>query len=144
MKREDAGFTLVELLVVMAILAILSTLAVVQYWGINARARDSARRADIYEVATALEVNRTPEGYIPLQVNQFSSFQWIDPSGNVYCIASGNPADPTDTSAWGDSCPAGFDVVEVGVPAGGVLNWKLCTFLEFPTQANVFCKSSSQ
>lgn len=138
------GFTIVELLVVITILAILGILAVVQYQGINTRARDSARRADIYEVATALEVNKTPEGYIPLQVNQFSSFQWIDPGGDVYCIASGNPADPTDTSAWGNSCPVGFNIIEPGVPTGGVQNWKLCTFLEFPTQANVFCKSSSQ
>lgn len=145
--KDNSGFTLIEILVVIVILAILSTLAIVQYYGINAKARDSARRADVYEIATALEVNKVPEGYVPLQVNQFSFFQWVDPAGNVYCIASGNPANPSETAAWGNSCPVGFSVVAVGVPSGGgVLNWKLCTFLEKPDSggSNVFCRSSRQ
>lgn len=143
---NSKGFTIVEILVVIVILAILATLGVVQYWGINARARDSARRADMYEIATALEVNKTVSGYSPLQGSQFSSFQWVDPLGNVYCIGVGGQADPSNTTSWGSSCPAGFEVVAPGVPAGSVSNWKLCTFLENPGSGNpnVFCKTSRQ
>lgn len=137
---------MVELLVVIVILAILVTLGVVQYWGINSRARDSARRADIYEISIALEAHKLQQSYTPLAVSQFSSFQWADPSGDAYCISTGNPADPANTSAWGTTCPSGFDEVAPGVPAETFNSWKVCTFLELPAPptANVFCRSSSQ
>jgi len=139
------GFTLVELLVVIAILAILTTVGIVQYWGINARARDSARRADIYEIASALEVNKAVQGYSPLQTGQFSSFQWADPKGEAYCIGVGSPADPVNTVSWGSNCPSGFETVAPGVPAGNVLGWKVCTFLENSAEGlHVFCKASRQ
>lgn len=143
--KDLYGFTLIELLVVISILAILATVAVVQYTGINSKARDSARRADIYAIATALEVNKIRETYSPLQQHQFSSFQWLDPKGDAYCIAAGNPADPPDVY-WGNSCPAGFLNVAPGIPSGTFLAWKVCTFLENPQsgQPNVFCSSHRQ
>lgn len=146
-QRSDChGFTLIELLVVISILMILATLDIVQYIGINQKAQDSARRSDLYEVSTALEVNKTPDGYIPLQANQFSSFQWKDPSGDAYCITTGVPADPIAASSWGNSCPSGFMAVNPGVPTGIFSNWKVCTFLENPGSgvSPVFCKTSRQ
>lgn len=146
LPNDSEGFTIVELLVVISILAILTTIGIVQYHGINSKARDSARRADLYEIATALEVNKIPDGYISLQTNQFSSFQWADPGGNSYCIASGNPADPEAALPWGNSCPSGFTIVAPGVPAGTFTIWKVCTFLENPGSGNpnVYCKTSRQ
>lgn len=139
---KSKGFTLVELLIVIAILSVLATIGYVAYYGMNSKARDSARRADIHEITTALEVNKSDQGYIPLQVNQFSSFQWIDPGGNVYCIGVGNPSDPSVSVPWGSSCPSGFVSVAPGVPAGYFANWKVCAFIE--NSASVFCKSSRQ
>lgn len=145
MKLSE-GFSLVEILIVIAILAILGTITYIQYYGINSRARDSARRSDIYEISTALEVNKTPQGYVSLQGNQFSSFQWQDSQGNVYCIASGTPVSPSVSSAWGGSCPSGFMTVAPGTPPGNFTAWKICTFLENPSEgeANIFCKTSRQ
>lgn len=144
--NDYPGFTLVELLVVISILAILATVGAIQYIGLNAKARDSARRADLYAITTALEVYKTPEMYNSLQPGQFSSFQWTDPKGDSYCIASGMPSDPVDTSSWGNTCPAGFTAVAPGVPSGSFTSWKVCTFLENPESGNpnVFCRSSSQ
>jgi prepilin-type N-terminal cleavage/methylation domain-containing protein len=140
------GFTLVELLIVITILATLLTTGYIQFYGLNAKARNSARRADLYEVATALEVNKIPTGYIPLEATQFSSFQWKDPVGDSYCIGIGNIPNPAVSSAWGENCPSGYLKVEPGVPGGGFLKWKVCTFLESPEDASkrVFCRSSSQ
>jgi len=132
--------------VVVTILAVLATITVLQYAGINKRARDSARRSDIYEISTALEVNKTQQGYQPLAIDQFSSFQWIGPVGDVYCIVPGLPTDPLLEASWEGVCPGGFEPVAPGAPSGFFATWKVCTFLENPNpgQPHVFCKTSSQ
>lgn len=144
--KSSNGFTLVELLIVIAILAILATVGIVYYVGIQAKARDSARKSDLYEISTALEVNKTLSGYVPLQSSQFTSFQWSDPKGNAYCIAEGNPADPLVSGPWEDTCPAGFVSVAPGSPAASFFQWKLCTYLEkpVPPDPNVFCRQNRQ
>lgn len=140
------GFTLVELLVVIAILAIFATIGTVYYVGINAKVRDSARMANLYTISTALEVNKRPDTYKPLLQSQFSSFQWLDPIGDVYCIATGTPLDPVNTSPWGSTCPVGFGAVAPGEPSSNFTTWKVCTFLENPEPplTNVFCKTHRQ
>ena len=50
------GFTLVELLVVIAIIALLSTLSVVALNSARAKARDARRLSDIKQIRTALEM----------------------------------------------------------------------------------------
>lgn len=146
MKNEPQGFTLIEILIVIVILAILATIASVYYVGIQSKARDSARRSDVYEIATALEVNKTLSNYVPLQSSQFTSFQWSDPLGNSYCIAVGNPANPLVSVPWEDTCPAGFIPAVPGSPAASFTQWKLCTYLEkpVPPDPNVFCRQNRQ
>ncbi len=53
---NQKGFTLVELLVVIAIIAILSTLAVVALNSARQKSRDAKRVSDIKQVQTALEL----------------------------------------------------------------------------------------
>jgi type II secretion system protein G len=50
------GFTLVELLVVIAIIAILSTLSVVALNSARAKSRDARRQSDIKQIRTALDM----------------------------------------------------------------------------------------
>jgi len=54
--KINPGFTLVELLVVMAILAILSTVALGQFTNSQKKARDTQRKSDLDNVARALEM----------------------------------------------------------------------------------------
>lgn len=56
MLRDKKGFTLVELLVVVAIIGLLSTLAVVALGSARGKARDAKRLSDIKQVQTALEL----------------------------------------------------------------------------------------
>lgn len=58
MKRKN-GFTLVELLVVISILGILSTVALVVYSGVTARARDNQRIKNLQAIKQALELYRS-------------------------------------------------------------------------------------
>jgi prepilin-type N-terminal cleavage/methylation domain-containing protein len=54
-SKSKKGFTLVELLVVITIIGILSTVVVVSLNSARVRARDSKRLADVRQIALALE-----------------------------------------------------------------------------------------
>lgn len=60
--RKQKGFTLVELLVVVAIIGLLSTLAVVSLNGIRERARDTKRLSDLDAIRNAFELVKTEKG----------------------------------------------------------------------------------
>lgn len=56
----EKGFTLIELMVVVTIMAFLSVIGIVAFSNAQAQARDGRRRADIDAIATAMEANRDP------------------------------------------------------------------------------------
>lgn len=64
--KNQKGFTLVELLVVVAIIALLSTLAVVALGSARTKARDAKRISDIKQVQTALELYFTDQNGYPV------------------------------------------------------------------------------
>ncbi len=53
---KNKGFTLIELLVVISIIAVLSIIGISTYQGIQAKTRDSVRKRDLNNLATALEI----------------------------------------------------------------------------------------
>lgn len=62
---ENYGFTLVELLIVIVIIAILAAITIVAYNGIQGRARDSARSQALQQVESALAMYYTDNGQYP-------------------------------------------------------------------------------
>ncbi|MBI4036814.1 prepilin-type N-terminal cleavage/methylation domain-containing protein [Candidatus Daviesbacteria bacterium] len=98
--RLSKGFTLVELLVVVTIIAILAVVGLVVFSNIQKSARDSRRRADIEAIAKAYEVKYNSNG----------SYQVLTDAD----FASGKPKDPNSTKGdyfnWLDSIGAGFKV----------------------------------
>lgn len=54
--RRQSGFTIVELLIVIVVIAILATISVVAYNGIQQRARDNIRKSDLATIEKALEL----------------------------------------------------------------------------------------
>lgn len=69
------GFTLVELLVVVTIIAILSVIGVAIFTNTQKSTRDARRKADIDAIASAYEVTHTSSTgkYRPLVAGDFSS-----------------------------------------------------------------------
>lgn len=148
MAQKKNGFTLVELMIVIALIAILSTVGIIYYFNIQKKARDAIRKADLSAILNALEVNKTTDGYLSLQQNQFTQFRTSDPSGDVYCIAAGNPINPIVTTPWSGICPSPYNAVVPGAPPEGVFpSWKVCTYLEIipaNTANHAFCLSNTQ
>ena len=59
------GFTLVELIVVIAIIAIMSTIGIGSYLTVKTKARDSLRKSDLAQMKTAFELYRSDQGTYP-------------------------------------------------------------------------------
>lgn len=130
------GFTLIELMVVIAIIAILAIVGITIFSGQQASARDSRRTGDIQAIAKALEnhfvastdansfcvvsgtnTSITAPGYCPLQASWFAGATVpTDPSGSSqdYCLYYATQTGSitvandvtTQTSRWGTTCPA--------------------------------------
>jgi len=63
MKRK--GFTFIEVLVVITIIAVLVVVGVVAYGSVNKRSRDARRKSDIEQMRSALEMYRADNGWYP-------------------------------------------------------------------------------
>lgn len=64
-KERQSGFTIVELLIVVVVVAILATITIVAFNGIQAKARDSERAAETRTVMQALEMYAADNGSYP-------------------------------------------------------------------------------
>jgi len=62
LKKNRAGFTIVELLIVIVTIAILATITIVAYNGIQQRARDSRRMQDLKALSTATKLYAVDNG----------------------------------------------------------------------------------
>lgn len=98
-NHKSGGFTLLELLVVIGIIAILVTTAMVSYSSTQAKARNSRRRADITAMRDALEQYRSAGTDYPNVCSGAGSY-----------IKGSWPVDPGTTTSYTDgdgaSCTA--------------------------------------
>ena len=87
---KTRGFTIVELLIVIVVIAILAAISVVAYDGIQDRARDSARNNAVSQLQQALESYRAiHNGYpsrIPIGSNAPSGFSGVYGNNYAYSV----------------------------------------------------------
>lgn len=159
-KINGKGFTLVELMVVIAIIAILAIVGITIFTGTQRTARDARRRSDVEAIAKAVEQhfnntqNQQCSGaqggsvgtYCQGQPNWFAGNDIpFDPSGTnrVYCFYHTIVAAPAPAANPGavpnppTTCPnvAGYTGTAItgATTTLGVANmtaWKVCAFLE--------------
>jgi general secretion pathway protein G len=65
MRKNTTGFTIVELLIVIVVIAILAAIGIVAYTGVQQRARNAIRSQDIASIQKALELFRVQHGRYP-------------------------------------------------------------------------------
>lgn len=63
--KHQFGFTIVELLIVIVVIAILAAISIVAYNGIQQRARDNSRITKIQSIAKAIELYKVDNGRYP-------------------------------------------------------------------------------
>ena len=67
-KLKTYGFTFIELLVSVTIMAVMMAAAVVSYSNTNLRSRDTKRKADLEVIRSALEICRSNTGSYPASI----------------------------------------------------------------------------
>jgi type IV pilus assembly protein PilA len=115
--RSEKGFTLIELVVVMAILLILTAVAVPSYLGFADRANKNAAGADLRAAVDSVEAWNSDHGtYSGMTVAALKASydQSLDASivslgrlsATTYCVMAKSPNDQTKTAAKaGPSAP---------------------------------------
>lgn len=76
MSRKAYGFTIVELLIVVVVIAILAAISIMTYTGIQQRARDAQAISDLAALEKAITMAR---------INQDRALVYITDSGCTHC-----------------------------------------------------------
>ncbi|HUB93218.1 MAG TPA: type II secretion system protein [Verrucomicrobiae bacterium] len=101
LKQKSKGFTIVELLIVIVVIAILATLVIVTFTGIQQKARDSKRQTDIDALDSHLEAFYANNGYYP----------------TITDLVTSGAANTT----WLNSNMSGFDPTALSDPKGSII-----------------------
>lgn len=70
---KNRGFTIVELLIVIVVIAILATIVIVAYNGVQSRTRDARRLTDMETVYKAIQLYYADNGSYPLTATPFGA-----------------------------------------------------------------------
>ncbi len=88
MRKFSKGFTLIELMVAISIIAILSGILYADFNTARKQSRDAQRRADLTSLQNAIELYKNKNGRYPTGCNAAGS--WSGQTGSSYACASGN------------------------------------------------------
>jgi general secretion pathway protein G len=89
----EKGFTLVEVMIVVIILAILGGVALVSFGGLDKQAKDARVQADFRAIATALKGYKAMTGAWPLQGDPFDTILTTT-TGTYTALLDNMPDDP--------------------------------------------------
>lgn len=96
---KSKGFTLVELLIAIAVIGVISAIGVSTYGGVREKAQDSVRKSDLQGIAAALELYYAKHGEYPIDATpcpKQSNVLYIHPGNEEFLrfITGTLPKDP--------------------------------------------------
>ncbi len=148
-QSKTKGFTLIELMIVIAIIAVLSVIGATLYGGAQKSARDSKRVQEMKAIANALEANfgTTTTGQYPVLATTYfvSGAVPTDPlTGSNKCGSAGTAPCKYCARTTAAECVANDNAVSVTVPAAGA-SWIICANLETKVaNLSYYCLSNQQ
>ncbi len=159
LPNSAKGFTLVEILVAITIIAVLAAVGIVVFGGVQTKARDARRSQDLDAIANAIEGKKQAGGifYSGLTSADFSSGSIpTDPKSSTqnYCFWGKTSVPPVapitkptaDSVTWSNCSGPSADytaVVGANIPADAtkVTSWTICAKQEGVT-GGVECRYS--
>ncbi|MCC6711196.1 MAG: type II secretion system protein [Candidatus Pacebacteria bacterium] len=144
MKKKQAGFSLLELLVVISIMGILIALGTVAFSTVQKKGRDSRRRADIKAMQDAFEQYRADNtGYEACTT--MASYD----SGSGPIMPGGLPTDPKNADTYIYNTSDGCDATGYCICAameGGIGNAEAATgtSCNFSSSGSYYCLTNLQ
>ena len=114
--KTKSGFTIVELLIVIVVIAVLAAISIVAYNGIQTRANNTIVTTNLRNTVTALENFNALNGRYPMQGSDYTAIrnEGLKLKGTtsntiLYCV------DTADPSAW--------LMLAAGYPSGTTYRW---------------------
>ncbi len=128
MKRVQQGFTLIELMIVVAIIGILAAVAIPQYQDYVVRSKLAAAAASVASIQTASAEYYQSNGTFPTTAQLTAAgVTIVNPPNETITVTGGATAviTVTFTAALGSSVPAASTLVFTASPATGasVITW---------------------
>src|SRR3989338_3588916 len=93
MRIDNSGFTLIEILVTITIIALVSTIGVTGYQAVSRGGRDALRKTDLEQIRSALEIYKSENNAYPvnsdtciadLSTDYINPYP-VDPKNFQYC-----------------------------------------------------------
>lgn len=122
-KRNIKGFTLLEILVTITIIAVLTAIGIVSYSSVNKRSRDVKRKSDLEQIRSALEMYRSDNAGYP---DIGAGFLTVGGLAGDLVLTGYMPAIPDDPSSGVDYY---YDVI-------GTSSYCICADLETITSGS--------
>lgn len=103
--KSNKGFTIVELLIVVVVIAILAAITIVSYNGITTKAKDSSAKAAASSIQKKAELYFAEHGNYPATVSQFAAAgKAYDLPSTAFTASNGVPTNSDEKVAQWSPC----------------------------------------
>jgi len=137
LRNCNKGFTLVELLIVVIVIAILASMAIPKFVNASLRGKESALRGELKQTRNAVDLFHQDTGYYPVLLSQLATasapIAGLDSAGNINAVAASSfhgpylsqiDPDPIDGSAlkYNNSAGGSTSIGAIQASAGFALD----------------------
>lgn len=117
MNLNQKAFTIVELLIVIVVIAILASITIVSYNGVQNRAKTTAAKALAANVNKAVEVHVAETGLYPSQA-ELTSTSLVKISSSAFTVGGATPTNEKQIKYSQCTGAAGAQIIHKTFPTG--------------------------